>query len=223
MWGRSYVGGAVADVVVNPVPRGGWRGGGACLVRRDVDGVFAGQKHPTRRTRPQGGVGTQRGGLCLHTHTNEHTESHLWASTTAAVRQTREEAEILCSESSISELCDIILRDCKAQWTLPVQCDVTSFRQVKHGGAEEAYRCRISESKVSHLFDVNMVVEVDQVSSLLLTHSGRGRGLVGGVGGGGGGAARLGAATSDRNRADVSTCWRKGGEKCVNPTNREKM
>lgn len=80
---------------------------------------------------------------------------------------------------------------------------------------------------MSHLFDVNMVVEVDQVSSLLLTHSGRGRGLVGGVGGGGGGAARLGvgqgAATSDRNWADVSTCWRKGGEKCINPTDREKI
>lgn len=73
---------------------------------------------------------------------------------------------------------------------------------------------------MSHLLDVNMVVEVDQVSSLLLTHSGRGRGLVGGVGGGGGGAARLGvgqgAATSDRNWADVSTCW--GGEASISPT-----
>lgn len=84
----------------------------------------------------------------------------------------------------------------------------------------EVYRCRVSQSKVSHLFDVNVVVEVDQVSSLLLalTHSGRGQGggLVGGVGGGGGGTARLGggqgAAGADRNWTDVSACWGERGE-----------
>lgn len=80
---------------------------------------------------------------------------------------------------------------------------------------------------MSHLLDVNMVVEVDQVSSLLLTHSGRGRRLVGGIGGGGGGAARLGvgqsAATSDRNWADVSTCWWERCEKCISPTDGDNL
>lgn len=49
-------------------------------MRRDVNGVFAGQEHPTRRARPQGGVRAQGGGLRLHTHTHtdEHTETHLW-------------------------------------------------------------------------------------------------------------------------------------------------
>lgn len=55
------VGGAAADVVVDLVSGGGRRGGGACLVRRDVDGVFTGQKHPTGGTSPQGGVRTQGG------------------------------------------------------------------------------------------------------------------------------------------------------------------
>lgn len=77
MWGWSHVGGAAADVVVNLVPVGGRRGGGACLVRRDVDGVFAGQKHPTGRSRPQGGVRTQRGGLGLRAHTETpHKRGH---------------------------------------------------------------------------------------------------------------------------------------------------
>lgn len=44
----THAGGAPGDVVVNLVLRGGCGGGGACLVRRDVDGVFAGEKHPTR-------------------------------------------------------------------------------------------------------------------------------------------------------------------------------
>lgn len=79
-----------------------------------------------------------------------------------------------------------------------------------------AYRCRqraggVSQSEVSHLFDVNVVVEVDQISSLRLTHSGGGGGLVGGVGRGGGGTWRLGggqrAAGPERNWTGVSTCW----------------
>lgn len=66
---------------------------------------------------------------------------------------------------------------------------------------------------MSHLFDVNVVVEVDQVSSLLftITCSGGGRVLVGCVGGCGGGTARLwgrqGAAGANGNWTDVSTCW----------------
>lgn len=64
------MGRAAADVVVNPVSGRGRRGGGARLVRRDVDGVFAGQEHPTGRAGPQGGVGTQRGGVHLRTHTH---------------------------------------------------------------------------------------------------------------------------------------------------------
>lgn len=82
--------------------------------------------------------------------------------------------------------------------------------------SRETYRCRVSQSEGSHLFDVNVVVEVDQVSSLLLARSRRGRrgGLVGGGGGGGGAAAGLGvgqgAAAADRDWADVSTCW--GGD-----------
>lgn len=78
----------------------------------------------------------------------------------------------------------------------------------------EAYRCRVSQRKVPHLFDVNAVVEVDQVPSLLLlavSRSWRGRGLAGGVGGSGGGAARLGggqgAAGAHGDRTGVSTCW----------------
>lgn len=76
----------------------------------------------------------------------------------------------------------------------------------------EAYRCRVSQRKVPHLFDVNTVVEEDQVSSLLLLAvSRRGRGLAGGVGGGGRGAARLGggqgAAGANGDGTDVSTCW----------------
>ena len=54
----SHVGGAAADVVINFVSGGCWCGGGACLVRGDVNGVFAGQKHPTRRPDSQGGVRT---------------------------------------------------------------------------------------------------------------------------------------------------------------------
>lgn len=79
--------------------------------------------------------------------------------------------------------------------------------------SRETYRCRVSQSKLSHLFDVHVVVEVDQVSSLLLARSRRGRrgGLVGGGGGGGGAAAGLGggqgAAAADRDWTDVSTCW----------------
>lgn len=90
------------------------------------------------------------------------------------------------------------------------------YDQVNMEEFREAYRCRVFQSKVSHLFDVNVVVEVDQVSSLLLalTHSGRGRGR--GLVGGGGGAARLGggqgAAGADRNWTDVSTCWGERGE-----------
>lgn len=65
---------------------------------------------------------------------------------------------------------------------------------------------RVSQSEVSHLFDVNAVVEEDQVSSLLLAH-GRGRVLVRG----GGGTARLGgvhgAAGADGNWTGVSPCW----------------
>lgn len=44
----THVGGAAGDVVVDLVSGAGRGGGGVCLVRRDVDGVFAGEKHPTR-------------------------------------------------------------------------------------------------------------------------------------------------------------------------------
>lgn len=82
----------------------------------------------------------------------------------------------------------------------------------------EAYRRSqraggVSESKASHLFDIDVVVEVDQVSSLLLPLSlsprgGQRQGLHGAVGGGGGGTSRLGAgqgaAGANRNWTDVS-------------------
>lgn len=82
----------------------------------------------------------------------------------------------------------------------------------------EAYRRSqraggVSESKAFHLLDINVVVEVDQVSSLLLSLSlspsgGQRQGLGGGVGGSGGGTPRLGggqrAAGADRNWTDVS-------------------
>lgn len=76
----------------------------------------------------------------------------------------------------------------------------------------ETYRRRVSQSEVSHLLDVNVVVEVDQVSPLLLAHGRRGRrgGLVGGGGGGGGAAAGpgggRGAAAADGDWTDVSAC-----------------
>lgn len=71
----------------------------------------------------------------------------------------------------------------------------------------------VSQSKVSHLFDVNIVVEVDQVSSLFFTITcTRGRWLLDGrVGGCGGGTAGLGrwqgAAAANRNWTNVYTCW----------------
>lgn len=82
----------------------------------------------------------------------------------------------------------------------------------------EVYRCSqradgVSESKAPHLLDINMVVEVDQVSSLLLPliltpGEGRRQRLDGVAGGGGGGTSRLRggqcAAGANRNWTVVS-------------------
>lgn len=67
----THVGGAAGDVVVNRVSGVGGRGAGACPVRRDVDGVFAGQKHPARRACSQGRVRAQRGVVHLQKHTHK--------------------------------------------------------------------------------------------------------------------------------------------------------
>lgn len=71
---------------------------------------------------------------------------------------------------------------------------------------------RVSQSKACHVFDVDVVVEEDQITTLVFTrHHRRGGASVGAAGGRGGGAARLGgrqgAVGADRNWADVSSCW----------------
>lgn len=107
-------------------------------MRRDENGVFAGQQHPTRRARPQCGVRTQRRRL----------------------HPCRRRAQ------------------------------------------------RVFQSEASHVFDVDVVVEEDQITTLVFTYDHRGGGgaSVGAAGGGGGGATglggRQGAVGADRNWAD---------------------
>lgn len=76
----------------------------------------------------------------------------------------------------------------------------------------------VSESKAPHLLDIKVVVEVDQVSSLLLlclsSRGGRRQGLGGAVGGRGGGTSRLGGGQggggANRNGTEVSLSWGEG-------------
>lgn len=104
---------AAADVVAHLVSGAGGRGRGAALMRRDVNGVFTGEEHPSRGAGPKTGVRHQR-------------------------------RRIPCS-----------------------------------GGRTRG----VSQSKGSHLFDVNVVVEVDEISSLRVI-PGDGTGGRGGRGGG---------------------------------------
>lgn len=89
----------------------------------------------------------------------------------------------------------------------------------------EAYCCsqradRVSESKAPHLLNINVVVEMDQVSLLLLSlnltlRKGRRQCLDGVACGGGGGTSRLRggqcAAGANRNWTVVAISWVGGG------------
>lgn len=100
-------------------------------------------------------------------------------------------------------------------------CDRFRVEELREAYRRSQRAAGVSESKVPHLLHINVVVEVDQVSSLLLSLSlspggGRTQGLDGGVGGGGGGTSRLGggqgAAGAHRNWTHVSMSWGRGGE-----------